>query len=65
MLSDLSTSCTLSGTAWNENIGDIVFDRRVKFDPMTTLLSGTASTFIGEYSFSGVRLPLLPAEFIE
>ena len=64
-LGNLTASCVLSGTGWNENIGDIIFDRRVIFDHNTGLLSWSASTYLGDYSFSGVRLPLIYAEFTE
>lgn len=47
-------------------VGDIVFGSgKVKFDPKTALLSGTMSTYIGDYSLSGIILPLIPAEFSE
>lgn len=66
LLSSLTTPCTLSGTAWGEMIGDVTFENgKVKYDPMTALLSGTMSTYVGDYSLSGIILPLLPAEFAE
>ncbi len=62
----LTTTCTLSGSAWGEMIGDIIFESgKVKFDPKTALLSGTMSTYIGDYSLSGIILPLIRAEFRE
>ncbi len=65
-LSLLSAPCTLSGTAWGEMIGDVTFESgSVQFDPSTALLSGTMATYMGDYSLSGVMLPLLPAEFME
>ena len=38
-LANLTAPCVLSGTGWSENIGDIIFDRRVIFDHNTGLLS--------------------------
>lgn len=65
-LSSLTTPCTLSGTAWGEMIGDVIFeDGKIQFDPYTALLSGTMSTYVGDYSLSGIILPLLSAEFSE
>lgn len=65
-LSLLTTPCTLSGTAWGEMVGDVIFqDRKVSFDPKTALLSGTMSTYVGDYSLSGIILPLIPAGFTE
>ncbi len=47
-------------------IGDVIFENgKVQFDPNTALLSGTMATYMGDYSLSGVMLPLLPAEFTE
>lgn len=60
-LSGLTSNCTLSGYAWSETIGDIVFDRRVQYIPTTGTLSGKISTYIGDISLDGVMLPLLPA----
>lgn len=64
-IDSLIAPCTLSGVAYGEMVGDVRFDRRVNFDPETGYLSGTASTYIGEYSFSGIILPLLPVSFLE
>lgn len=60
-LNNLSSACTLSGSAWSETIGDITFDRRVQYIPTTGTLSGNVSTYIGDVSLSGVNLPLLRA----
>lgn len=45
-LSALSAPCTLSGVAYSEIIGDVTFDRRVIFDPLTGNLSGSATTYV-------------------
>ena len=42
-------------------IGDIVFDRKVEYDPATGYLSGSIATYIGDYSLSGVSMSLFPA----
>lgn len=59
-LSWLTSNCILSGSAWSETIGDIVFDRRVEYMRDTGTLSGKISTLIGDVSLDGVILPLLP-----
>lgn len=63
-LDALDLPCTLSGVAFSETIGDIFFDRNVVFLPELGTLSGSVSTYIGEYSFSGIALPLMPASFL-
>ena len=63
-LDALNLPCTLSGVAFSETIGDIFFDRNVVFLPELGTLSGRVSTYIGEYSFSGIALPLMPASFL-
>ena len=60
----LTLPCTLSWVAYGEIVGDVLFDRQVLFDPTTWRLSGTASTYIWVYDFSGITLPLLPASFV-
>ena len=62
-LNSLSTPCILSGTGYGELIGDVMFDGYVLYHPDTGLLSGTASTWVWVYDFSGVSLPLRPAAF--
>ena len=37
LINNLSSNCTLSGTGWSENIGDIIFDS-VIYNPLTGLL---------------------------
>jgi hypothetical protein len=64
-LGTLTAPCILDGTAYSEMVGDVVFDRYVKYDPTTGLLSGTASTYVWVYDFSSIVLPLLPTEFVE
>ena len=59
-LSWLTSNCTLSGYAWSETIGDIVFDRRVEYLPANGTLSGKISTNMGDISLDTVILPLLP-----
>lgn len=62
-LSSLVSNCTLSGTAWSETIGDVIFDRRVQYNPAIGTLSGKVATYIGDISLNGVDLPLLRATF--
>ena len=59
-LSGLTTNCTLSGSAWSETIGDIIFDRRSEYLPTSGTLSGKISTNIGDISLDTIMLPLLP-----
>lgn len=64
-LANLSTACTLHGTAQSEMIGEVTFDpNRIQYIPATASLSGMISSFFaGDFSLSGVRLPLRPAQF--
>jgi hypothetical protein len=64
-LSALVSPCTLSGVAYSEVIWDIIFDRRVEYDGSRGSLSWSIATFVWDYTFSGVSLPLLPAVFAE
>lgn len=63
-LTGITANCTLSGTAWSETIGDIVFDRRVQYLTGGTL-SGVVWTWIGEQSLSGIMLPLRRTELTD
>lgn len=60
---NLSLPCTLTWIAYGEIVGDVTFDRHVRFDPTTWLLSGTAATYLWIYDFSGIALPLMSARF--
>ncbi len=60
-LGSLSSNCTLSGYAWSETIGDIVFDRRLEYLRTTGTLSGKVMTNLGDVNLDGIMLPLLPA----
>ena len=66
-LSTLSSDCTLTGTGWSENVGDIYFSSgtTVTYDHNTGLLSGSVITFVGGLSLSGIALPLRPIELKE
>lgn len=67
-LSSLSTPCTLSGSAQSETIGDVIFDgntQKIQYLPSSGTLSWSISTNIGNFTLSGVFLPLLHAEFTD
>jgi hypothetical protein len=65
-LSNLSTPCSLSGMAYSEMIEDINFSpTRAKYIPSLGVLSGTISSLMGEYSLSGIALPLFPSRLVE
>ena len=44
-IASLTANCTLTGTGWNENVGDIYF-AGVVYNPGTGRLSGSAITFV-------------------
>jgi hypothetical protein len=60
-LSNLISDCTLTGTGWSENVGDIDF-AGIVYHPTTGLLSGSAITFAWDISLTGIALPLIPVE---
>ena len=62
-LDALTLPCELTGTGYGELIGEVYFRRNVLYNPGSWLLSWTAATFVWEYDFSGIILPLLPAVF--
>lgn len=67
-LSSLTSACTLSGTALSEMVGDIVFDgvqQKIQYLPDSGTLSGSITSYIGDFSLSGVRLPLRPVVFTD
>lgn len=61
---NLTTNCSLTGTGWNENIGEIVF-WWVNYNPLTGLLEWSAYSYMGDIDMSGVALPLKPVELNE
>jgi hypothetical protein len=63
-ISDLSTPCDLTGTGWSEVAGDVFFSQ-VDYIPTLGELSGSVQTWAGDFSLSGIYLPLRPAEFNE
>jgi hypothetical protein len=62
-LDALTQPCELAGTGYGEIVGDVYFRRNVLYNPGSWLLTWTAATFVWEYDFSGIMLPLLPATF--
>lgn len=63
-LDNLTANCGLTGTGWNENIGEIGF-WWVEYNPLTGLLEWSAYSYAGDIDMSGIALPLKPAEFNE
>ncbi len=61
-LSGLTSNCTLTGTGWSENVGDIYFSSgtTITYDRITGYLSGSVITFAGDLSLDGIILPLKP-----
>lgn len=66
-LGSLTSNCTLTGTGWSENVGDIYFSSgtTVTYDRTTGLLSGSVITFAGDLSLTGIILPIKPVELNE
>lgn len=56
-LTGLTVDCKLTGTGWNENIGDISFSG-VIYDPDTWKLVWTGTSYAGDIDFTGIALPL-------
>lgn len=56
-LTGLTVDCKLTGTGWNENIGDIGFSG-VVYDPDTWKLIGKATSFAGDIDLTDIALPL-------
>lgn len=63
-INNLTANCGLTGTGWNENIGEIDF-WWVDYNPYTGLLEWTAYSYIGDISMNGIALPLKPVELNE
>lgn len=61
-LSGLTANCTLTGTGWSDTIGEIGFSG-VQFIPRSRTLSGSITSFVGNFDVSGIALPLGKAEF--
>lgn len=63
-LATLSTSCQFTGSGWSENIGEVGF-ANIRYNPSFGTLSGSLSSFAGEFDMSGISLPLLPVTLTE
>ncbi len=60
-LSNLTSNCQLSWSGWSEIVGEINF-RNIQYLPSTGTLSGSIQTYAGDFSLSGIYLPLKPAQ---
>ena len=63
-LSSLTSLCSLTGTGWSDNIGDIDFSA-VKYNPTTGLLEWSLDTYVGDISVTGIALPIRPISLRE
>lgn len=64
LLSNLMFQCQFTGSGWSENIGEVGF-ANVRYNPSTATLSGSITSFAGNFSVEGVYMPLIRASLQE